>query len=532
MLLGLGAPIFLFLLALFLFARPLLLLGDGGTCRHYLTGIYILQHHAVPITNYMSALEPNAPWVTHELLCDLIFGLPFPIFGLNWVVLTSSVAIALSFAWSYQMARMRASGLLATLVLMIVAMEACTVHWSARPHVFSYLLFLACYYQCFIASVSWRKNCIYLGAIFFLWANLHGSFPLGFMMVGMRSVGDLWEGLLSKYGSANAAAAVGVTTGDVQDLCVEKPSGPLEQGMLSPEPAPAGPPRWSFKEVVLVLVSCVVAACLNLRGASFLSYVVSYLTDPKIQFHSDEWRSLDFSLGIPAWSFLGLCFVLFISWVYARNKPRFGEFMFISALCCSSIYAMRLVPYFALAVLPAVGAQIAYFQQNKIANSLPVLKAILATDRQAGFGEQRSSRNAWVHCCLALAMALTFLFVPSFKISDMDKTRMPVAASDYLKEKRITGLGFTKDNWGSYLYWKLGEPIFLDDKTDFYSQKLIDDYVTIFMSKPGWQNVLENYKFSYVLIPTGLPLQFDLEKMPAWKEAYKDGGSVVFVPAK
>ena len=586
LLLGLGGPIFVFLLALFLFARPFVLLGDGGTCRHFLTGLFIAQHHALPVTNYMSALEPNAPWVTHELLCDLIFGLPFPQWGMNWVVLTSSIAIALSFAWSYQMGRMRGSGLLPTLLVMLVAMEACTVHWSARPHVFSYLLFLACYYVCFLAHASIKKTCIYLGTIFFLWANLHGSFPLGLMMVGMRIAGDLWERLLA-VSSVSATSNLALETGGKFEsaqgqslVAFSKPESAHNQPVTisesesardqqidafsksepardqSVEAASKSEPRnypleavssvdatddrqdlpekysaWGLKGSILIVVSCVVACCLNVRGASFLTYVYTYLTSPKIQFHSDEWRSLDFSLGLPAWSFLLLCFVMFITWVYSKSKPRIGEFLFMSALLCSSIYAMRLVPYFALAVLPAVGAQIAYFQQSKLANALPILKSVLAVDRQASFGEIRSAKNAWVHSVFAIVIALAFLFAPNFKVPDMDPMRMPVGASNYLKEHHVTGLGFTKDNWGSYLYWKLGEPIFLDDKTDFYSQKLLDDYMTIFMSKPGWPAVLDSYKFKYILIPTGLPLQYDLQKSAQWKEVFNENGTVLFLPA-
>lgn len=467
----------------------------------------------------MSALEPNGAWVTHELLCDLIFGLPFSLLGLNWVVLSSSIAIALAFVWSYQMARSRGSGLLPTLVLMIVSMEACTVHWSARPHVFSYLLFLAAYYRCFIAKTSLKNNCAIFALIFFLWANLHGSFPLGLMMIGMRAIGDLWERMLAKF--------------TIKEI---KPTGPNEAEDLATKESGAQPDTsnsntWSLKESVAIAISSVVACCINVRGASFLTYVIEYLTNPKIQFHSDEWRSLDFSLGLPAWSFLLLCFALLCAWVYAKNKPRIGEFLFLSALCCSSIYAMRLVPYFALAVIPAAAAQLANLQANKTANSLPFLKSILAVDKQASLAETNSAKLSWVHLILVLVMSGAFLFLPAFKVADFDPTRLPVESANYLQKNKVTGLGFTKDNWGAYIYWRLGEPIFLDDKTDFYSQKLLDDYMTIFMTKPGWQQALDKYKFAYILIPAGLPLQFDLEKMAEWKQVFSDPGSVLFVRA-
>ena len=545
LLLGIGGPLFLFLLALFLFCRPLILLGDGGTCRHFLTGIYILDNHAVPVTNYMSALEANAPWVTHELLCDLVFGIPFPFLGIGWVVLISSIAIALAFAWSYQMARYRGAGLLASLLLLVFSVEACTIHWSARPHLFTYLLFLAAFNECFVVSASLRRRCISLSVILFLWGNLHGSFALAIMMIGMRAVGDFAEGVIARAsgnGAMNHAVADSVAANQQNPRADsaeaaeagEPPALPVLprtqlRQELSETSSSLGRQLWSLRDSLLVMFCALLAASCNLRGASFLNYVVSYLLNPKIQFHSDEWRSLDFSFGLPVWSFLLLCFALLAVWVYSRVKPRLGEFLFVAAMCCASIYAMRLVPYFALIVLPALAPQIAWFSENSIAARLPVIGRLIAVDKRASLSELKSSRHAWVFSLIALVFSAVFLFVPASKIQDFDPLRMPVAASDYMIKNKISGLGFTKDNWGSYLYWKLKEPIFLDDKTDFYSQKLLDDYMSIFMSKPGWQQALERYKFAYILIPPGLPLQFDLAQSKNWKCAFQDSQSVLFV---
>jgi hypothetical protein len=78
-----GAIFFAYMLFLFLACRPLLLLGDGGTCRHIVTGQWIFQHLAIPTTNYIFALAPNAPWTTHELLADLLLAGSNQLFGLN-----------------------------------------------------------------------------------------------------------------------------------------------------------------------------------------------------------------------------------------------------------------------------------------------------------------------------------------------------------------------------------------------------------------------------------------------------------------
>lgn len=485
-----GGPILIILLLLFLFSRPLLLLGDGGTCRHYLTGLYIIEHASIPTTTYSSAVEPSSAWVTHELLCDLIFGIPFPWLGLNWVVLSSAIAIAVSLCWSYQMARARGIGLLAAFTALVLALEACTVHWSARPHVFTYLLFIASYYESFIAERSLRVRIISLSTIMFLWGNLHGSFPLGLLMIGFRAASDFMEKRVF-----NAATSL----------------------------------LWKANESIIILACAIVAACLNIRGAGFLQYVLGYLSSNKIQAHSDEWRSIDFMFAAPVFSFLGLFTLLILGWVYAKTKPKLGEFGYMIFLFCSSLYAMRLIPYFALAALPAMATQMGEIFRKEELCKLPFLGKLLKSDKSASEAELVLQKQRWTVCGISSAIALVYLLSPAFRVADFDAARLPVKAVDYLKQHNIKGLGFVKDNWGSYLYWRTKQGIFLDDKTDFYSQKLLDDYTSIFMTNPGWEKSLDKYQFNYVLIPRGLPLEFILTKDSRWNKVFEDSTAVLFL---
>lgn len=492
---GLGGPILLFLLALFLFARPLLLLGDGGTCRHFLNGLYILQHGAMPTTTYFSAVEPNSPWITHELLCDLLFGIPFAAFGLNWVVLSSALAIAFSTAWSYQIARLRGAGVFGGMVALIIAFEACTIHWSARPHIFTYLLFIACYYECFVAQRPLKLRLIVMSLIMILWGNLHGSFPLGILMIVFRAIGDF----------------------------VERRSGNLHELLNLVEPQ-----LWNVKQSLLLLLCSAIGVSLNVRGFAFINYVLGYLSSTKIHANSDEWRSIDFSLAAPAWSFIALATIVIFFWVYSKSKPKFGEFAYILFLFCTSLYAMRLIPYFAIAALPAMAVQMGELRTRESLQTVPLIGKLLSADNRASQSELGLLKQRWLMLGLIVVVSAIFLFAPPFKISDFDPTRMPVKAVNFIKDHGIKGLGFTKDNWGAYVYWRLGEPIFLDDKTDFYSQQLLDDYTAIFMTNPGWEKSLKKYHFKYVLIPRGLPLEFMLNHDQSWKRVYEDGTAVLF----
>ena len=69
---GLAAFFALLCLLFLFFMRPYLMLGDGATARHIATGNYMFGHLKIPTTNYVWALNPDAPWTTHELIGDLL----------------------------------------------------------------------------------------------------------------------------------------------------------------------------------------------------------------------------------------------------------------------------------------------------------------------------------------------------------------------------------------------------------------------------------------------------------------------------
>lgn len=494
-----GGPLFIGLLALFLFARPLLLLADGGTCRHILTGEYIYRHGAIPTTNYVWSIDPKAPWLTHELFCDLIFGIGAFTNSLNWVVLSSALAISLAFTWSYQMARARGSGMLGSLFLLLLALEASTMHWSARPHLFSYLCLLISYYLVFIKCNLQGRNLAWLSLLFVCWSNLHGSFVLGILMLVCAIVGRQQE-----IGNGLRALAV-----------------------------------------------VVISSCLNLRGMSFFSYVAGYISSSSIAFNSDEWRSLDFSLGVPVWAFLLLAFITILGFVYSHRKPPLGEFLFLGALFGVSLYAMRMIPYFALIAVPAIAyASVSGrwsgpepVHELEITSATGVLKeaATSPTRMVGGFTRnllqlesrlserELSTQKFWpFYVGAAAVMSFAFLLLPSLKIQDFDPVRLPVRSVDVLKNANLK-FGFVRDNWGDYLYWRTRKPVFIDDKTDFYPKYFLQDYSAIYHCYPGWSGLLDRYGFQFILVPKGLPLAYFLKTIPDWRLDSEDDCSVLFV---
>ncbi len=496
-----GAIFFAYMLFLFLACRPLLLLGDGGTCRHIVTGQWIFQHLAIPTTNYVFALAPNAPWITHELLADLLLAGSNQLFGLNGVVLLSASVICLILTWTYQLARARGMGTISGLLALIVIMSATSIHWSARAHLFSYVPFMLIYFLVFEETTKSIWRYIAVAAIMAFWANLHGSFILGLLMIALKFTADL------------VCAAV------------EPPAQTESERTDS-----------IWKGNLITLAVGVVGAALNVRGFNFFAYVVSYATNPLIRFHSEESRSIDFMVGMPVFAFLILFASAIFLWAFSRKPPKFADFILVLTFFMGGIYAMRIIPYFAIIILPSIGESWLALRTNYLwgmeasTQKNPIQKLIakvFAVEARLDQNETKSFRSVWKIYALTAAFVLGWLLLPFSKITDFDPERLPVNALNFMKDKypsdgKPAGLGFNPDNWGDYLYLKTHKPVFIDDKGDFYDASFTNKYITLFSGGEGFRKLLDEFNLEWILAPNSLPMVSLLSNDPDWKVAYHD----------
>src|SRR6185295_17615975 len=128
------------LLLLFLMAEAATsLLKDSDTGWHIRTGEWILQHHAVPQRDLFSFSKPGEPWFAWEWGSDVVFALVHRYAGLAGVALLAGVVIALLYALLYRLMIRQGVNLVVALPLVLLASYAGSIHWLARPHMFSWL---------------------------------------------------------------------------------------------------------------------------------------------------------------------------------------------------------------------------------------------------------------------------------------------------------------------------------------------------------------------------------------------------------
>lgn len=486
---------FLLLLFFFLFVRPEIVLTDASTATHLLTGLYFLDHHTPQATIYYSALSPDIKFVSTSVMADLLFAILYRLLHINGLVALTAVALATAICASYQLARLRGLGLVSGFIVMFIAAFATTLHWSARPHVLSYPLFVAAYYLVFVLRNNTKWRAISLAIISLVWANLHGSYMFIFAMLICKFCGDL---------------------------------------IAPPEPDRPGV-RAADKPLVTLgtFAACVAASCFNFSGGiAFLLYAATY--NRSVTAQGSEWQSIDFSIRA-VWAFLCLAGILAAAWAYTDKKPPLSEFAFTAAMFVFGVHTMRVIPYFALLSLPVLALQYQNWRAMVTAKadaekSLPLrlTNRLLQFETRTEQSEPTSPMVPVLWGGLSLILLAAFCFAPSLQVADYDRLAVPVHCSDYLRDHKAQGLVFTRDVWASYVYEKTHQPIFINEYQDLFPKDQMDDYIAVFFNYPGWTSVLDKYNFQYVLLPRGIPAVQTLKSDPNWTRVCDDPAAVLF----
>lgn len=180
-------------------------LRDGDSFWHLAAGDWIIAHRAVPHADPFSYSFTGAPWVPHEWLSEVLMAAAFRVRGWSGVVVLTALAAALAlFQLARHLGRWLPTG--PSLLLLLLAGSCINSYLLARPHILALPVLEAWMAGLFIArsmgcAPSWR-----LLPVMCLWANLHGGFILGLLLVlplaleAALAEPVAWRAVLARWG--------------------------------------------------------------------------------------------------------------------------------------------------------------------------------------------------------------------------------------------------------------------------------------------------------------------------------------------
>ena len=94
---------------------------------------------------------------------------------------------------------------------------------------------------------------------------------------------------------------------------------------------------------------------------------------------------------------------------------------------------------------------------------------------------------------------------------------------------------FSTDHWGDYIVYRYYPEmlVFVDGRSDFFGQKIGEDYLSVLDAEPNWRDIVARWRFNAMLVPEKSKIAQAIRLSPEWRIADHDNGTgaILFLPA-
>jgi hypothetical protein len=461
------------------------LLADADVGWHIRTGEYILDHATVPTTDLYSFSKVGAPWFAWEWLSDVIDGGLHRIAGLKGVVLLAALTTSLFATTLVRRMVWRGSNLFIAMLVALLGVGASTIHFLARPHVFTLLLLSISVWMIEADRKNASRRIWLLVPITAVWTNLHGGFLSLIAVLGLTAIGtgvEVWLGN-------------GRTIRDAM-------------------------------RYAKLTAACALASLINPYGWNLHIHVAEYLQSTWIKKVIEEFQSPSFRTESMMQFEILLLTGLVVAGASFRRK-QVVEGLWIAFWAHMALSSVRHVPVFITVCAPLVATEVSSWWTLWTAkakkSSLTGIVNQMAADSLAGF--RRTSILPW-----AVALGLMVTGSPIKWPQDFPAQLFPIKMvadnAALIARSRV----LTTDQWGDYLIYKNPQQkVFVDGRSDFYGETIGKQYIQVMNGHWRWREWMTKYDFDLALIPTANALTALLKQEPGWRTVADDGKQILLV---
>lgn len=498
---------------------------------HLKTGEYIYQTGSLPHTDpfaYTSLpkdpVNPESKRIkfilTSYWLAQLVFFLIYHYLGFQGIIFLRASILTLLIFLVYKGIRREGTGLFLSLLILIPGVVVFKHFTGERPQLFSFLLsFLLIY-----LIEGFRKKSLDLPVsgprplrisslipvpfLMLLWANLHGGFVLGILILAGYIISETVKYLTKRFGR------------------------PL--------------PLKSLKALVVVGISSILVSIVNPNGYNVFSVLEEFEHGPYKNLIVESKSTIKFIasqyLTQRPEIYLYVILLAVVLFLFLANLKRLdlADISILGGLTAISLSAARSIPFF----VPAATLMISRYG----AMTLKRLGAPgwLNNIKQASLKPlsylKAPATKIFVYSIVSIVLVLVMMNENLFK-SGVRKERYPVAAAAFLQKNRLYGNMLNPYVWGGYLIWSLYPQykVFIDGRG--LIQEIVFTEVRIFSTSnltfqglPEWKAMLNAYNVEFIITFSvdefrgGLsPLIPALISDPEWHLIYMDDISLIFL---
>jgi hypothetical protein len=459
---------FLFLTVWMFLSNPLGwqgLLRDADTALHIHIGQQILATGHIPTVDAFSFSKPGETWYAFEWLSEVVFAAAYNLASFKGVVLLAGMMIALYLTLLLKYAIWRGANGMISLVAVLLAAASSTIHFHARPHLFT-LLFLTA--AIWIIEHNRQKAGRLIWALVpltALWANLHAGFMIFLVLLALRAIGCAAEG---RWKEAIQLAKVGV--------------------------------------------ACALASLLNPYGIHLHLHIYETLRSTWIMNHVSEFMSPAFRSEV-MYNFMILLFAGLFSVVSLIRARHFVEPLWILFLAYASLSSVRHTTIFVLIAAPIVAVEASRWFAGA-AEGQPRTSLLGMLDEITGkFSTGLRGTGVFIPAFIVFLAAVPGLQWPqAFNID-----AVPIKLVDKHLDLLASGRLFASDQIADYLIFRNSrQKLFIDSRHNYYGDKLGDDYIAIADGGAKWRSLLDSYGIDVLLAETNAPITSLVKTAPEW----------------
>ena len=447
---------------------------DSDSWWHIATGQLISENQSVPQTDSFSFTRlgstwryPSAAWISQWFMFQL-YSLAGP------AALNVAVAAIVTATFALLYFTLSGGPYLRALILILSAASS-SVFWSARPHLATFFFFAL--FLLILENFRWKRtfHLYYLLPIMLIWVNSHPGFAFGLLLLFIYFIDELVSQII--------------------EFRNQKSVRLIEMIRLS-----------KVSHYLMMAFFLILVASVNPAGPQILTFPLETISIGILRDFIQEWQSPNFH-SASLQPFIWTVILLFAAFAYSRKTKAISDILLIAVFAYMALLAGRNVALFALVSAPVLSRHLVDVV-SRIANEF----GFKLSSNQAPNRLQKILNVTILSVIILLALIKTSQIIPLEKNLEHFREILPVEAVYFLNTNPQQGRLFNSYNWGGYLIWELKNlPVYIDGRTDLYSDGLIGEWLSIVSAEEGWQEKLEFWKIDMILLEPHWPLVQALE---------------------
>jgi hypothetical protein len=372
--------------------------------------------------------------------------------------------------------------------MVAMAFMASSASWGPRIQMVT-LFFLAAFGLVLqrYALTRDRRWLVALPAMMLIWTNLHGGFVLGLVVVAITLAGE-WLNRVTQRAD-----------------------------------------RWSrddLKMLLYALLGTGAVTIINPNGVRQLLYPLTFVLPNAYTNLIQESASPNFHLLV-IMLFELMLMLMIVAFLLRRDRLNWSNLFLVIAFTHLAFSQVRNVAVWAVVVTPVL----AFYLQSAGPRLAELFPGVSYRRRPV-----QGRTGQILNLVLLVMVVVVYLgegthYINRTSMKTAENDTFPVTAIAYMKTHHLPPRTFVTYAWGGYLLWNLFPTYrdYMDSRADtLYNKTILDGYLNIYTSGPGWQQTLKRYGIQNILVEPSAPIVQTLALDPAWRVAYRDPGAVLY----